>query len=115
VRNATVADWPTEGSANANWGRASRSGGRHLALAVADASLEPVYSCGNTLVISQDAATRPGDRVIVKPAGQSAVPRLLISSSRTLVGLERLGHPSAPESVRRRDIDWMARIVLVRQ
>ncbi|MDX2158649.1 MAG: helix-turn-helix transcriptional regulator [Hyphomicrobiaceae bacterium] len=115
IRDAAVAGWePLADQIASASGEGVRPGRRRFALAVADGSLEPVYSQGHTLVISEAASSRPGDRVVVKPAGRNAVPRLLISASPTVLQLGRLGGGPEPRAIRRRDIDWMARIVLVR-
>jgi len=98
-------------------GQAPKSppGRRRFALAVADSSLEPAYSIGNTLVVSEAAASRAGDRVLVKPAGMPVLPRLLVSSTAARIELTSFSGDAPRIAVRRRDIDWIARIVLVRQ
>jgi phage repressor protein C with HTH and peptisase S24 domain len=91
------------------------SGRRRFALAVADSSLEPAYSAGHVLVVSEAAEPRAGDRVLVKPVGMPVLPRLLLSTKANHVELATFGSRTKPIALRRRDIDWMARIVLVRQ
>lgn len=117
VRDAVVAGWePTaEGAAEGPNNSPAPPGRRRFALAVADSSLEPVYSVGNTLVVSEAAAPRPGDRVMVKPAGMPVMPRLLIARSRLRIELGALGDAGQKIALRNRDIDWIARIILVRQ
>lgn len=113
VRGAEVAGWePQLLLAPAN---DEPAGPRRFAVAVADGSLEPVYSRGNTLVISEAAPSRPGDRVMVKPQGMQVMPRLLVAMTPSDIDLEPLGGNGRKETVARRHIDWMARIVLVRQ
>ena len=118
VRDAAVSGWEpmavlTADQAGAQAG--GQPGRRRFALAVADSSLEPVYSVGNTLVVSEAAEPRPGDRVLVKPAGMPVLPRLLISTNRLRIELSPFADSGQRLAVRRRDIDWMARIILVRQ
>jgi phage repressor protein C with HTH and peptisase S24 domain len=117
IRNAAVTGWepPAPDPAVATGREPSPPSRRHFALAVADASLEPVYSRGNTIVVSEAAEARPGDRVMVKPIGKETQPRILVRACASLVELGDIGRCHATHSVRRRDIGWMARIVLVRQ
>ncbi len=114
VRDASVANWAPEISEARGRTRKSDSR-RRYALAVADGSLEPVYSRGNTLVVSEAAAPRDGDRVLVKPAGMRVLPRLLVRSSPTEFEFDRFGSTRDAMAIKRQHIDWMARIVLVRQ
>lgn len=117
VRDAAVAGWePTAAIANAVGSPASaQPGRRRFALAVADSSLEPVYGIGNTLVVSEAVEPRPGDRVLVKPAGMPVLPRLLISASRARIEIGTFGDSGQRLALPRKDIAWMARIILVRQ
>lgn len=117
VRDAAVAGWePTAAISNAVGSAASEQPGRRrFALAVADSSLEPVYGIGNTLVVSEAVEPRPGDRVLVKPAGMPVLPRLLISASRARIEIGSFGDSGQRLALRRKDIAWMARIILVRQ
>jgi phage repressor protein C with HTH and peptisase S24 domain len=111
IRNASVAGWeppPMETGP-------APPADRRFALAVADRSLEPVYGRGHLLVVSEAADRRPGDRVIVKQSGMSAAPGILISSSERIVELGGLRGDGKARQVPSQDIDWMGRIVLVRQ
>lgn len=117
IRDAAVTNWePMRPSAACGPGRArTQGGGQQFAIAVADASLEPVYSCGNTLLVSEGAEARPGDRIVVKPAGMRVLPRILVSKSPHVIELGRFDGEGEPVAVRHCDIDWMARIVLASQ
>jgi phage repressor protein C with HTH and peptisase S24 domain len=106
IRDAIVLGWEPEVSAASH---------RRFAVAVADSSLEPVYSIGNTLVVSEAALPRTGDRVLLKPAGMPVMPRLLVAATPTRIEVSAFGAVSEKLALRRRDVAWMARIVLARQ
>lgn len=117
IRDAAISGWEplTSGGADNGGGQAAPPGRRRFALAVADGSLEPVYSSGNTLVVSESAEPRVGDRVLVKPAGMLVLPRLLVSATPARIELGSLAGDGDRIKLSRRRIDWIARIVLVRQ
>lgn len=116
VRDAVVTGWePLALVVGDGSDAAALPGRRRFALAVADSSLEPVYSIGNKLVVSEAAELRAGDRVLVKPVGMPVLPRLLISTTRSRIEIGSFGDSGQRLALRRRDIDWMARIILVRQ
>ena len=117
VHDAAVAGWepmapPPSGAAIRPLAQPGR---RRFALAVGDSSLEPAYSVGNTLVVSEAAEARAGDRVLVKPAGMPVLPRLLVAASPRRIELRTFRANGQRLTVDRREVDWMARIVLVRQ
>ena len=117
IRDAAISDWEPLTSQVTGTGDAQAvpAGRRRFALAVADGSLEPVYSSGNTLVVSEAAEPRPGDRVLVKPAGMLVLPRLLVSATPSRFEFGPLAGHGERITLSRRRIDWIARIVLVRQ
>jgi phage repressor protein C with HTH and peptisase S24 domain len=115
VQDAAVTGWEPAIARRRAAGSTAKPGRRRFALAVGDSSLEPVYSVGNTLVVSEAAAPRAGDRVLVKPAGMPVLPRLLVATNPDEIELSAFHGKGRRLAVRRRDIDWMARIVLVRQ
>ncbi|MEZ5816511.1 MAG: S24 family peptidase [Hyphomicrobiaceae bacterium] len=117
IRNAIVADWtpPTEAKIAANGQMIAVPSRRRFAVAISDSSLEPAYSAGNVLVVSEAAEPRTGDRVLVKPVGMPVIPRLLVSATAHRVELGSFTDMTERLSLTRHDIDWMARIVLVRQ
>jgi phage repressor protein C with HTH and peptisase S24 domain len=88
---------------------------RRFAVAVGDASLEPAYSVGNVLVVSEAIEPRAGDRVLAKPSGMPVSPRLLLATSATHVELGSFADSAQRLSIRWSDLDWMARIILARQ
>jgi phage repressor protein C with HTH and peptisase S24 domain len=112
VKDAAVKGWePTLVPA----GSVALAGRRRFALTVGDSSLEPAYSVGHMLVVSEAAEPRAGDRVLVKPAGMPVLPRLLVATSPLKVEFSTFRDGGQRLAVRRRDVDWMARIVLVHQ
>ena len=86
-----------------------------FALIVADASLEPVYSLGNTLILSASEPLRAGDRVVVKPSGMQPSPRLLMRDTGKRIELASFQPEARLLRLDRRAIDWIARIMWVRQ
>lgn len=117
IRAAAVSGWEPNGPVAGDAGPEpmAQAGRRRFALAVADASLEPVYSSGNVLVVSEAAEARAGDRVLVKPAGMPVLPRLLVSATPARIELGPLAGDGDRIKLSRQRIDWIARIVLVRQ
>lgn len=117
VQDAAVTGWEPSmrSDTHSEADPAARPGRRRFALAVGDSSLEPVYSVGNTLVVSEAVEPKSGDRVLVKPAGMPVLPRLLVSTSAAKIELGALQGKGKLLALWRRDVNWMARIVLVRQ
>jgi phage repressor protein C with HTH and peptisase S24 domain len=117
IRAAVVADWEPDLTQRmaADGSIAPGASHRRFAVSIADSSLEPAYSIGNVLVVSEAAEPRAGDRVLVKPAGMPVLPRLLVSASVRRIELGAFGHSGQRLALSRREVDWMARIVLVRQ
>ncbi len=116
IRDAAVT-WPGGHVGHEGLGKAAGMDAAlaRFALTVADASLEPVYSQGNTLIVSVREPLRAGDRVIVKPAGMQPLPRLLTRESSRRIELAAFHPEQESLKLQRRAIDWMARIVWVRQ
>ncbi len=106
IHNAKV----TQGAAAVGLERVTQ-----FALLIADGSLEPVYSRGNTLIVSATEPLRAGDRVIVKPAGLQPLPRLLTKETGQRIELASLQREPERLHLQRHAIDWIARIMWVRQ
>ena len=119
IRDATVGGMASDPIPLAAWRRRPRraadTGNARFAIAVADNSLEPVYSQGNTLIVSVDEATRTGDRVVVKPIGCQALPRVLLRATRSRIELGAFQSNSDRLELPRAEVDWIARIIWVRQ
>lgn len=115
IVNETVGGWHTFGAAikdglDAN-AKLIVGGGGPFAVEVADTSLEPVFRCGLTLVASSNAVSTPGDRVLIKPQGDLAVPRLLVGKTSRRLEIVSLRGDGEPIGIDRGRIDWIARII----
>ena len=86
-----------------------------FALTIADSSLEPVYSQGNTLIVSPIEPLRAGDRVVVKPSGMQPIPRVLMRETNQKFEFAQFDQERQPMLLKRQAIDWIARIIWVRQ
>jgi phage repressor protein C with HTH and peptisase S24 domain len=86
-----------------------------FAIVVADGSLEPVYSRGNRLIVSQAEEPRPGDRVVLKPSGGQPLPRLLMESTSSHLELASLQQADDRFAIRHTSVDWIGRIMWARQ
>lgn len=115
ITNATVSGWHTFGAAISEGLDANAKlvvgGGGPFAVEVADASLEPVYRCGLTLVASSNEISNAGDRVLIKPQGALAVPRLLVGKTTRRVELVSISGDGDPIGLDRVRVDWIARII----
>ncbi|MFM9940665.1 MAG: helix-turn-helix transcriptional regulator [Hyphomicrobiaceae bacterium] len=99
--------------------RPSRAGsdlaGSRFALAVADSSLEPAYSQGNTLIASIAEIAHSGDRVVVQPLRGQAIPGLLVRSTRSIIELAAFRPSRDIFELPRTEVRWIARIIWARQ
>lgn len=86
-------------------------GGGPFAVEVADTSLEPIYRSGLTLVASSNAVASPGDRILIKPQGALAVPRLLVGKTTRRIEIVSLRGDGEAVGLDRSRIDWIARII----
>jgi phage repressor protein C with HTH and peptisase S24 domain len=118
VRDAVVDGLADAPRLHLGQGRRKAAAGRpgaRFALAVADASLEPVYSQGNTLIVATNAVTRTGDRVVVRTVQGQALPRLLLRATRTRIELTAFQPGRDRIELPRSDVDWIGRIMWARQ
>lgn len=115
IREATVTQLAPDIDAGAEEHRLSRSPQAPFALAVADASLEPVYSRGNTLFLNPRQIARAGDRVVVKAKGMMPLPRLLVRQGPAQIELAPFGPDYRRLRLRHGSIQWIARIMWARQ
>ena len=74
-------------------------------------SLEPVYRCGLTLVASSNEVSNAGDRILIKPQGGLAVPRLLVGKTSRRVELVAISGDGDTVGLDRARVDWIARII----
>lgn len=116
VRDAAIPRLESLPGAQSTRRNSAAAGTRPMfAIAVADRSLEPVYSQGNTLIVCPAETARPGDRVVVKPAGLIAQPLLLVKSSVSGIELAHFRPEMQRMRLQRDAVEWIARIVWVRQ
>jgi phage repressor protein C with HTH and peptisase S24 domain len=107
ITNATVGGWHSFGASQ----KLVVGGGGPFAVEVADASLEPVYRCGLTLVAASNAVANAGDRILIKPQGALAVPRLLVGKTTRRVELVSIRGDGDTVELDRSHVDWIARII----
>ena|SRR5689334_11846203 len=87
----------------------------HLfALAISGDAFEPVYREGDVLLMSTATATRRGDRVVVKTAGEVLIGDLKRRTAK-MVELDVLGATPGGRTLAASEVEWVARIVWVRQ
>lgn len=86
-----------------------------FALEVSGDSMEPLYRDGDVLIVSPGAGVRKGDRVVVRlHNGEVTAKELLRRTARNLE-LRSLNADHENRVVPLGDVDWMARIMWVRQ
>ena len=117
IQDAVVLDWAPidERARGTKHEQAGAMPQTRFAIAVGDASLEPAYSRGNILIVSEVASPHPGDRLLVKTAYMPVVPRLLLETNETHLTLGSVTDSSHGLCIRHCDIDWMGRIIFVKQ
>jgi phage repressor protein C with HTH and peptisase S24 domain len=87
----------------------------HLfALAISGDAFEPAYRDGDALLLSPATATRRGDRVAVKIAGEVLIADLKRRTAKMLE-LTVLGAAPGNRTFATNDVEWVAKIVWVRQ
>jgi phage repressor protein C with HTH and peptisase S24 domain len=85
-----------------------------FALSISGEAFEPAYRGGDVLLMSPATATRRGDRVAVKTAGEILIGELKRRSAK-VVELTVLGAAPGGRTLAASDVEWIARIVWVRQ
>lgn len=78
-------------------------------------SYEPIYSDGNTLIISPSADIRRGDRVALMKSDHEIVIKELIRNSPLKAELKDLATPDQYTTIMTQDIIWIARILWASQ
>ena len=86
-----------------------------FALEVSGDALAPVYRDGDVLLLSPVTAIRRGDRVAVKPRDGEIVIGELKRRTAKALELEVLGTAPGERTLAAGDVEWIARIVWVRQ
>lgn len=86
-----------------------------FALPVCNDAFEPLYRCGDTLLVSPTASLRHGDRMIAKShAGLLSVYSLIRTTARNLV-VHSIQEPNIETIVALSDLRWSARILWASQ
>jgi len=85
------------------------------ALEVTGESMEPLYRNGDVLIVSPNASTRKGDRVVIRTTDGEVMAKILTRRSAKTVELASV-NPDHPNFVLPADrIDWIARIIWASQ
>jgi phage repressor protein C with HTH and peptisase S24 domain len=92
----------------------SLDGEHAFALEISGHAHEPAYRDGDVLLVSPSAAIRRGDRVVVKTGGEVVIGELKRRTAKTLE-LAALGPAPADRAIAADDVEWIARIIWVRQ
>jgi phage repressor protein C with HTH and peptisase S24 domain len=92
----------------------SLDGEHAFALEISGHAHEPAYRDGDVLLLSPVAAIRRGDRVVVKTGGEVLIGELKRRTAKTLE-LAALGPAPADRAIAADDVEWIARIIWVRQ
>lgn len=86
-----------------------------FALPVCNDAFEPLYRCGDTLLVSPTASLRHGDRMIAKShAGLLSVYSLIRTTARNLV-VHSIQEPNIEKIIALNDLRWSARILWASQ
>jgi len=85
-----------------------------FALSISGEAFEPAYRGGDVLLMSPATATRRGDRVAVKTAGEILIGELKRRSAK-VVELTVLGAAPGGRTLAASDVEWIARIVWASQ
>lgn len=103
--------------ASKGWGEITLpSGGDDpiFALEISGDALAPAYRDGDVLLVSAGSPIRRGDRVVVKTGGEVLIGELKRRTAKTLE-LAALGPAPADRAIAADDVEWIARIIWVRQ
>jgi phage repressor protein C with HTH and peptisase S24 domain len=104
--------------AGKGWGEvALPSGGDDhvFALEISGDALAPAYRDGDVLLVSPAGAIRRGDRVVMKKRDGEVVIAELQRRTAKLLELTALGIAQGSRTVAAAEVEWIARIVWVRQ
>ncbi|UVK43589.1 helix-turn-helix transcriptional regulator [Mesorhizobium sp. AR07] len=85
------------------------------ALQVQGDSMLPLYRNGDVLIVEPGAATRKGDRVVVKTTAGEVMAKVLDRLTVKSVALVSLNPDHPDRDIPMRDVEWVARIVWASQ
>jgi phage repressor protein C with HTH and peptisase S24 domain len=92
----------------------SLDGDRAFALQISGNAYEPAYRDGDVLLVSPATVIRRGDRVVVKTGAEVVIGELTRRTAKA-VELATLGATPADRAITASDIEWIARVIWVRQ
>ncbi|SJM28912.1 S24 family peptidase [Mesorhizobium delmotii] len=89
--------------------------GTSYALQVQGDSMLPLYRNGDVLIVEPGAATRKGDRVVVKTNAGEVMAKVLDRQTAKSIMLVSLNPDHPDRDIPMRDVEWVARIVWASQ
>ncbi|RWX70377.1 helix-turn-helix transcriptional regulator [Mesorhizobium sp. M4B.F.Ca.ET.089.01.1.1] len=93
----------------------ARATATSYALKVQGDSMLPLYRNGDVLIVEPGAATRKGDRVVVKTAAGEVMAKVLDRQTAKSILLVSLNPDHPDRDIPMRDVEWVARIVWASQ
>jgi phage repressor protein C with HTH and peptisase S24 domain len=85
------------------------------ALEVSGDSMEPVYRDGDIIIVSPDSSLRRGDRLVLRTRDGEVMAKELTRETATRVELHSFNEAHEPRTLKRSEIEWMARIIWASQ
>lgn len=85
------------------------------ALEIVGDSMDPLFRAGDRVLVAPNQTVRKGDRVVVKTIDGEVMAKELYRLTATKVELRSVNPEYDDRILRRRDIEWIARIVWVSQ
>lgn len=85
------------------------------ALEVTGDSMEPLYREGDRLIISPNAQSRKGDRVVVKTVSGEVMAKILLRQTAKTIELQSVNPDHENRVFNLQDVEWVARILWVSQ
>jgi phage repressor protein C with HTH and peptisase S24 domain len=85
------------------------------ALEISGDSMAPLFREGDIIIVSPSAALRRGDRVVVKTREGEVLAKSLQRKTATTLELASLNPDHEMRTLRRAEVDWIARILWVSQ
>lgn len=86
-----------------------------FALEISGSAFEPAYRDGDVVLVSPSSAIRRGDRVVAKTSGGEVLIGELKRRTAKVLELGTLGAAGADRTLAASEVEWIARIVWVRQ
>jgi phage repressor protein C with HTH and peptisase S24 domain len=85
------------------------------ALEISGDSMEPVYRDGDIIIVSPESSIRKGDRVVVRTLDGEVMAKELLRQSVNRLELGSLNEAHPPRSLKRSEVDWVARVIWASQ